>query len=123
MMLRHLVKNKIQVRSTNLYHAESHQPVGGRARGGALRIGNMEKNALLSHGASSAIWDSFMYRSDMYETVFCTTCGRIPIYGNKYDKPICRNCYRCPGASASVRARRPWFRGRRAAPQRTGLPS
>lgn len=92
MMLRHLVKSKMQIRSSNLYQAVSHQPVGGRAKGGALRIGGMERNAMLSHGSSSAIWDSFVYRSDMYETVFCTTCGRVSIYSTKYSKPICRNC-------------------------------
>lgn len=92
LMLRHLVKNKIQIRTSNLYQATSHQPIGGKSKGGGLRIGVMEKNAMLSHGASGAIVDSFMYRSDAYTTVFCTTCGRVAIASNKLDKPICREC-------------------------------
>ncbi|SPN79743.1 DNA-directed RNA polymerase subunit RPB2 [Brazilian cedratvirus IHUMI] len=92
MMLRHLVKGKMQIRSSALYQAVSHQPVGGRSKGGALRIGNMEKNAMLSHGASDALVDSFMYRSDAYEAIFCTTCGSIAIASEMYDNPICRQC-------------------------------
>lgn len=92
LMLRHLVKNKIQIRTSNLYQPTSHQPMGGKSKGGGLRIGVMEKNAMLSHGASGAIVDSFMYRSDAYTTIFCTTCGRVAIASNKLDKPICKNC-------------------------------
>ncbi|QIN54459.1 intein-containing DNA-directed RNA polymerase subunit RPB2 [Cedratvirus kamchatka] len=92
MMLRHLVKGKMQIRSSALYQAVSHQPVGGRSKGGALRIGNMEKNAMLSHGASDSLVDSFMYRSDAYEAIFCTSCGSIAIASDMYDNPICRQC-------------------------------
>lgn len=90
--LRHLVNKKIQVRSSGLYKAVSHQPVGGRSKGGGIRAGEMEKNALISHGATNAALDTLLYRSDAYKTVFCTTCGRVAISNPKYDKPVCRNC-------------------------------
>lgn len=91
-LLRHLVKNKMQIRSTNLYHGVSRQPVGGRQRGGAIRIGKMEANALLSHGASSTLQESFMDRSDAYETLVCLKCGSIAISSPQFDKPLCNSC-------------------------------
>ncbi|CAH6419781.1 DNA-directed RNA polymerase subunit RPB2 [uncultured virus] len=42
---------------------------------GDLKFGEMERDAAISHGASS-----FMYVSDAYQTAFCQTCGTFAIY-------------------------------------------
>jgi DNA-directed RNA polymerase beta subunit len=53
------------------------QPVEGRANGGGLRIGEMERDSLLSHGISNFIQESLMKRSDAYEFLFQPETGLL----------------------------------------------
>jgi DNA-directed RNA polymerase II subunit RPB2 len=63
--LRHLVRDKVQVRGLRAALAaravdpQTRQPVRGRARGAAIRVGEMEHWALLAHGASRLLRDLF----------------------------------------------------------------
>ena len=69
--LKHMVNDKMNYRGGN--HLDpvknpnvgtTKQPSHGRASGGGLRIGEMETNALISHGISHFIQESMMERSD-----------------------------------------------------------
>ncbi len=62
--LKHMVQDKMNYRDKGPVTAISHQPVKGRANEGGLRIGEMESNALLSHGIASFTKESLMERSD-----------------------------------------------------------
>lgn len=64
--LYHQVDNKIYSRAEGAQSSLSHQPVGGRALGGGLRIGEMERDSLLSHGVASFLKESVMERSDKF---------------------------------------------------------
>ena len=64
--LTHQVSDKYQARNDGLKTSLTHQPVGGRALGGGGRIGEMERDAILSHGIASFLKESFMERSDIY---------------------------------------------------------
>jgi len=64
MRLKHMVADKINHRSTGPVTAVTRQPTKGRGQHGGLRIGLMEGQALLSHGASAFLKESFMERSD-----------------------------------------------------------
>ena len=75
--LRHMVSDKAQVRSTGSVMALTHQPVKGRKRGGGIRLGEMERDALLSHGVAFCLHDRLMNCSDAHIAKVCSTCGSL----------------------------------------------
>ena len=62
--MKHMVEDKINYRDTGPRTLMTHQPVEGRSNHGGMRIGEMERDALIAHGASVFIEESFMKRSD-----------------------------------------------------------
>ena len=93
-MLRHHVKDKMQMRSTGAVVPRHRQPVGGRGTegGSGLRVGEMEKEAFVSHGASSVLRERLCLVSDKYTTVFCQVCGTIAIADHVDKGYVCRRC-------------------------------
>lgn len=75
--LRHMVSDKWQVRSTGPIDVITKQPVKGRKRGGGVRFGEMERDALLAHGACFLLQDRLFNCSDKSSTLICRTCGNI----------------------------------------------
>ena len=90
--LRHHVADKIQMRARGGIRHLTRQPVGGRKRGGGQRIGEMERDAIISHGASAFLNERLCGVSDPYETVYCATCGTIAIANHMENKYVCRKC-------------------------------
>jgi DNA-directed RNA polymerase II subunit RPB2 len=66
--LKHMVQDKInyRVRGEAGYNQITRQPVKSRAKGGGLRVGEMENWAIYSHGMSGFIKESMMERSDRF---------------------------------------------------------
>lgn len=77
-VLRHHVADKIQFRGRGAIRPHTHQPVGGRLNGGGQRLGEMERDALISHAATGLVLERLMLVSDAYKVVFCQ-CGRIAV--------------------------------------------
>uniref|UniRef100_A0A182Y5R7 DNA-directed RNA polymerase subunit beta n=1 Tax=Anopheles stephensi TaxID=30069 RepID=A0A182Y5R7_ANOST len=75
--LRHMVSDKWQVRSTGPIDHLTHQPNKGRSKGGGVRFGEMERDALISHGASFLLQDRMMHGSDKVVTLVCRRCGTL----------------------------------------------
>lgn len=76
-VLKHQVMDKIQMRSSGTKSLYTHQPRGGRAQGGGQKIGEMEKDAFVSHGASGVIVERMMKVSDEFKLIICQTCGMM----------------------------------------------
>ena len=80
MRLKHMVKDKINYRATGPMTKLTRQPVHGRANDGGLRIGEMERDAVISHGMASFLQESMMHRGDAYKLAICNKSGMIAIY-------------------------------------------
>ena len=80
MRLKHMVKDKINYRALGPRTALTKQPVGGRANDGGLRIGEMERDSVISHGAAEFLRESMMERGDKYRLAICNTTGLVAIY-------------------------------------------
>lgn len=80
MRLKHMVKDKINFRARGPNTALTRQPVAGRANDGGLRIGEMERDVLISHGMSEFTRESMMERADSYYMAVCNTTGMMAIY-------------------------------------------
>ena len=53
------------------------QPIKGRKNKGGVRLGEMERDALLSHGAAFLLHDRLMNCSDRHVAHVCSTCGSL----------------------------------------------
>ena len=73
MKLHHLVDDKIHARSTGPYSLITQQPLGGKARTGGQRFGEMEVWALEAYGAAYTLQELLTVKSDDIE-------GRTKIY-------------------------------------------
>ncbi|KAJ8491401.1 hypothetical protein OPV22_013122 [Ensete ventricosum] len=75
--LRHMVSDKFQVRSTGTVDQITRQPIGGRKRGGGIRFGEMERDAILAHGAAYLLHDRLHSCSDYHIADVCSYCGSV----------------------------------------------
>ncbi|KAI4456625.1 dna-directed rna polymerase i subunit 2 [Holotrichia oblita] len=75
--LRHMVSDKWQVRSTGPTDILTRQPLKGRKRGGGVRFGEMERDSLISHGASFLLQDRLFHCSDSSTAFICTKCNSL----------------------------------------------
>lgn len=102
--LRHHVYDKFQCRgSDGPVHVQTHQPVSGRSKLGGLRFGEMEKDALLSHGASDALRECLCLTADAHKFSYCTVCGIPPTYKMSIGSaPPAYQCRRCQNNDFSI---------------------
>jgi len=91
MKLRHDVKDKLAIRFMGKRDQVTDQPVHGRGDEGGQRVGEMERDAFLSHKSAGVALDRLMYASDVYKAVFCRACGKASSESD-ITKKICRIC-------------------------------
>jgi DNA-directed RNA polymerase I subunit RPA2 len=99
--LRHMVNDKFQVRTTGPVVPTTGQPIKGRKRGGGIRVGEMERDALLAHGTAFLLQDRLLNCSDYSRSWICRTCGTFlsvqptvsPFVGKRKINTVrCRGC-------------------------------
>jgi DNA-directed RNA polymerase beta subunit len=82
-----MVADKINSRNTGPKKLLTHQPTQGRGDEGGLRIGEMERDALLAHGMSKFLTESLMERSDKTTVQVDKEAGRIGTSRETLDMP------------------------------------
>jgi DNA-directed RNA polymerase II subunit RPB2 len=90
--LKHMVNDKQHSRSIGPMVNLTRQPAEGRSRDGGLRFGEMERDAMISHGASRFTKGRMYDASDKYSVHVCKKCGLIASYNDKMHIHRCKTC-------------------------------
>jgi len=88
--LKHMVSNKLHSRATGKIQLLTRQPIEGRALGGGLRLGEMEKDCFVAHGASLLLKERF--DSDKTRLYVCENCGTFAVYDSFRNREYCTRC-------------------------------
>ena len=90
--LKHMVNDKAHSRSIGPMVNLTRQPAEGRSRDGGLRFGEMERDCMISHGASRFTRGRMYDASDKYSVFVCKRCGLIASYNNEKHIHHCHTC-------------------------------
>jgi len=90
MKLKHMVANKMHARASGRIQLLTRQPIEGRSKGGGLRLGEMEKDCFVAHGASLLLKERF--DSDKVHVQICENCGMLAVYDNIKGRAACTKC-------------------------------
>lgn len=94
-MLKHHVLDKFQRRDVGKPNPLTHQPAAGRINEGGLKFGEMEHDAVVSHGVSAITLDRLLESSDIYPAIYCFDCGNI--VESNFDPAKTVRCRVCNG--------------------------
>jgi len=75
--LHHMIADKIHSRARGPVTLLTKQPTAGRSKQGGLRLGEMEKDCLIAHGASLLLKERFS--SDASKLPICNDCGLVAV--------------------------------------------
>ena len=85
-----MVANKMQARARGPIQLLTRQPTEGKAKEGGLRLGEMEKDVFIAHGASLLLKERF--DSDKIVLPICEKCGLVAIEDQYKNRKYCLMC-------------------------------
>jgi len=85
-----MVANKIHSRARGPIQLLTRQPTEGRAKEGGLRLGEMEKDTFVAHGAALLLKERF--DSDRTVVPVCESCGLVAIHDEFKKHSYCPIC-------------------------------
>ncbi|OHT02643.1 DNA-directed RNA polymerase, beta subunit family protein [Tritrichomonas foetus] len=97
--LKHMVKDKMQARASGRTTLLTRQPTQGRSKKGGMRLGEMERDCLIGHGAANILYERMLISSDIYEADVCENCGLLGYNGH---------CSECKGQANMKKVRMPY---------------
>ena len=112
--LKHMVNDKTHSRSIGPMVNLTRQPAEGRSRDGGFRIGEMERDVMLSHGISRFCRERLYDVSDKYSVHVCKKCGMIASYNNGVQRENVRDdftvhhCNTCNNTTGFARVEVPY---------------
>ena len=89
--LKHMVANKVHSRARGPIQLLTRQPTEGKAKEGGLRLGEMEKDTFVAHGASLLLKERF--DSDRAVVPVCERSGLVGFYDARKDNRAMSSLY------------------------------
>jgi DNA-directed RNA polymerase beta subunit/intein/homing endonuclease len=108
--LKHMVNDKQHSRSIGPMVNLTRQPAEGRSRDGGFRIGEMERDVMIAHGASRFCRERLYDVSDKYSIHVCKKCGMTASYndGKKKTDFMIHLCHTCGNKTDFARVEVPY---------------
>jgi len=88
--LHHMVANKMHSRARGPVTLLTKQPTAGRSKQGGLRLGEMEKDCIIAHGAALLLKERM--GSDLCKIPICLECGLVAIEDKIKNRTFCPVC-------------------------------
>jgi len=90
--LKHMSSDKIHSRAGGPVVSMTRQPAEGRSALGGLRFGEMERDCMIAHGATSFLKERMLDVSDKYSVFICEKCNMISTANPAKNIYECKKC-------------------------------